>query len=157
MSILQQCFCAGYKGQRPPRALERIWVEWSSVRSASFLRLVALVPLALALCGCSTAVVRPESHTASMTETALRYPEVSARRRHLLLAPQAPPDCKYEGSDLDAADRDLWERLKLDYQQHCYQHAEALVRNRLRALQMSGLCEIRVAHHSRFVRRAPSS
>jgi hypothetical protein len=155
MSILQQYVCAGYKRLRPSRALERIRVEWSSVRSTSFLRLVALVPWALALCGCSTAVVRPESHAVSTA--ALQHPEVSARRRHVLLAPQAPPDCEYKGSDADAVDRDLWERVKLDYQQHCYQHAEALVRNRLHQLQMSGVCEIRVEHHSRFVRRAPPS
>jgi hypothetical protein len=32
-------------------------------------------------------------------------------------------------------DPDQWARMKLDYERHCYQHAEQLVRDRLRLLQ----------------------
>jgi hypothetical protein len=54
-------------------------------------------------------------------------------------------------------DADLWARLRLDYERHCYEHAEALVRRRLRALQVSGLCEIRpVVHRQRFLRATSS-
>jgi hypothetical protein len=155
MPSLQLSPCAREKCQAPLRALDRIRVEWSRMHVASLLLILALMPWALVLSGCSTALVRPESHADSAAEPVLRRAEINTHRRHVLLAAPAPPDCEYRGSDADAVDTDLWERLKLDYQQHCYQHAEALVRNRLRQLQVSGLCEVRVVHRSRFVRLAP--
>lgn len=119
--------------------------------------MLAVLPCALALGGCSTAFVQPETYAASAAAPVVRHTEVNVRRRHVLLAQQAPPDCEYKGTDADAVDKDLWQRLKLDYERHCFQQAEALVRNRLHQLQVSGLCEIRaVRHRARFVRFAPS-
>jgi hypothetical protein len=86
----------------------------------------------------------------------LAHAEIPARKLRALLAPQSPPSCEYKGPDADGLDADLWQRLKLDYERHCYQHAEALVRSRLRALQVSGACEIR-ARRQRFLRAASSS
>lgn len=57
-----------------------------------------------------------------------------------MLAIQPAPDCKLEGLEPDI-DRDLWERLKLEYERNCYKQAEALVRKRLRRLQTSRLCQ----------------
>ena len=155
MPGLQQPLCVLAKQQARPRALERRLSPGYAL--ARTFMMLAPVASALVLSDCSAAHVDSEAYAVSAVEPAPRDTNVSARRRHALLAPQAPPDCEYKGSDADAVDRDLWERVKLDYQQHCYQHAEALVRNRLHQLQMSGVCEIRVEHHSRFVRRAPPS
>jgi hypothetical protein len=70
---------------------------------------------------------------------------------------QPRPNCEYKGSETDRLDADLWAHLKLDYERHCYEHAEALVRSRLRALQVSSLCEIRrVVHRQRFLRATSS-
>ncbi len=126
-----------------------------NLRQALYVILAAM-PCALALSGCSTALVQPATYAATAAAPVARHTEIDTRRRRALLAQQASPDCEYKGSDADAVDKDLWERLKLDYERHCYQHAEALVRNRLHQLQVSGLCEVRVARHrARFVRFAP--
>jgi hypothetical protein len=37
---------------------------------------------------------------------------------------------------------ELWTRLKIDYERHCYQQAEMLVRKRLQRLLTSGRCRI---------------
>jgi hypothetical protein len=39
-------------------------------------------------------------------------------------------------------DADLWARLKLDYERHCYKQAEMLARRQLRQLIASGQCRI---------------
>jgi len=134
--------------QRKPHARPRILAR-------SFLILAAL-PCWLALAGCSTVLVRPNVDDYA-SATAHRHAETKVRRLRALLASQPPPNCEYKGSEADSLDADLWARLKLDYERHCYQHAEALVRSRLRALQVSGLCEIRAAVHRQRFRRATSS
>jgi hypothetical protein len=45
----------------------------------------------------------------------------------------------------DTVDADLWARLKLDYERHCYQQAEMLVRKRLQRLLTSRRCRIEPA------------
>jgi hypothetical protein len=135
--------------------------------------MLALMPCWLALAGCSASLVRPEVYAVS-TATPAHRPEiyeVSAaatvhrtteahpRRLRAMLAPQAAPDCEYKGSDADVVDADLFARLKLDYERHCYQHAEAMVRGRLRQLQVSGLCEPSsppIRRRERFMRIAPT-
>lgn len=142
MSPLQRALHA----HRKSRARARI-----STRS---LLMIGALPCWLALAGCSAALVRPDAET-SAAATAQRHAEIPTRKLRALLAPQSPPSCEYKGPDADGLDADLWERLKLDYERHCYQHAEALVRSRLRALQVSGVCEIR-ARRQRFLRAASS-
>jgi hypothetical protein len=140
MPKLQQILCAHHKRRAP-------------------LLVLALLPCALALSGCSTALVRPEIYAVSAAAPVHHHAEANARRRHALLAPQAPPNCEFKGpdTDTDAVDKDLLIRLKLDYERHCYQDAEALVRNRLRELQASGLCDVHVVRRRpRFVRSAPN-
>ena len=115
----------------------------SGILMRSVLALGVLIPCWLALAGCSPALVRPDAKTAITTDTrtdtavpAHRVAEVPTRKLRTLLA-QQPPNCEYKGPEADGLDADLWERVKLDYELHCYQRAEALLRNRLRALVSS--------------------
>jgi hypothetical protein len=134
--------------QRKPSARPRILAR-------SFLMLAAL-PCWLALAGCSTVLVRPDVEDYASLP-AQRHSEPKVRKLRALLASQPRPNCEYKGSEADRLDADLWARLKLDYERHCFEHAEALVRRRLRALQVSGLCEIpRVVHRQRFLRATSS-
>ena len=104
--------------------------------------LVALsaVSLVLTIVGCSSPST--EQNNASY-HSAPTHPRSQTRRIYLaLLAPQSAPDCKFIGPEPDTVDPDLWARLKLDYETHCYRQAEKLVRKRLRQLQTSGKCRI---------------
>jgi len=112
------------------------------------------VPCWLTLAGCSAAPVWGDVEA---SVPAHRHAQIPARKLRALLAQPSPPNCEYKGPEADGLDADLWERIKLDYERHCYQRAEATLRSRLRALQVSGLCELRpVAHRQRFLRAAPS-
>jgi hypothetical protein len=101
---------------------------------------------------------RTEVYEVSAAAPVHRSAESRGRRLRAMLAPQAAPDCEFKGSDADVVDADLFARLKLDYERHCYQHAEALVRSRLRQLQVSGLCEAppSIRRRQRFMRIAPA-
>ena len=136
-------------GRRKPQTRPRACVR-------SFL-LIAAVPCALALGSCSTALPQPEAEASAGAPV---HRHVAPRKLRALFAPQTPPNCEYKGADGDGLDANLFAQLKLDYERHCYQHAEALVRRRLRQLQVSGLCEPRpvrpVVHRERFLRAAPA-
>src|SRR5215472_6887422 len=47
---------------------------------------------------------------------------------------QAAPHCKLPGLEPDTIDADVWSRMKLDYEQHCYSYKQAamLVRTKAR-------------------------
>jgi hypothetical protein len=108
-----------------------------------------LIPAALsgtlAFAGCASHSVVPE-FTADSSYAAVpahrRSEAANHRSDSALMAPQRAPDCAFKGSDIDPVDANLWERLRLDYERHCFQHAEMIVRNRLRLLQTSGRCSI---------------
>ena len=103
----------------------------SSVRRMSALS-VAL--LALTVAGCSSNSLQQESrahHTAS--------PRLRAGAQ---VAPQPAPHCELAVPASNTVDAELWARLKLDYERHCYQRAEMLVRKRLQRLLTSGRCRI---------------
>jgi hypothetical protein len=142
MATLAQALDADRKAGAPLRALAR-----------GFLILIA-IPSALALAGCSAALVQRDVTAFDSTAASAHLrAEPHSHKFRALLAPRPPPDCEFKGSDTDALDTDLWARLKLDYERHCYQHAETIVRDRLRQLQVSGLCEIPpVRHRRRFIR-----
>jgi len=65
-------------------------------------------------------------------------------RTNWTLFAQAPaaPDCEFKGSELHTVDADQWARLKLDWELHCYEQAEALARKRLQQLLASGKCRV---------------
>jgi hypothetical protein len=52
-----------------------------------------------------------------------------------LLERQPSPDCEFRGTPTGNAGEDA--RMRLDYQQQCYRHAEGIVRTRLDTLQDS--------------------
>jgi hypothetical protein len=56
------------------------------------------------------------------------------------MALQPAPNCELAEPELDTVDADLWVRLKLDYELHCYKQAEMLARKRLRQLLAAGRC-----------------
>ena len=143
MATLAQARDLDRKGPAPLRVLARSLV------------ILTVIPSALAVAGCSSALVqRDVTAYASGTATpAHQRAEPHSHRFRALLAHPSPPDCAYKGADADALDTDLWARLKLDYERHCYQHAEVIVRDRLRQLQVSGLCELpTVRNRRRFIR-----
>lgn len=114
--------------------------EWSSrYHIVRTLLLLFAASLALAIIGCTNS---SEQHSATSFSAPNHAPPRPRRRRSdlALLAIQPAPDCKLEGLEPDI-DRDLWERLKLEYERNCYKQAEALVRKRLRRLQTSRLCQ----------------
>jgi hypothetical protein len=106
--------------------------------------LVAIL-CALGAAGCSTFAA------AAARRHAQRIPTVRA-----LLSPQSPPDCEYRAPDEAVTlDKEVLARLRLEYERHCYQQAEAEVRNRLRQLQVrvSGLHEFQPIRHRRRFHR----
>jgi tetratricopeptide (TPR) repeat protein len=44
---------------------------------------------------------------------------------------QAAPDCELAGLEPDPIDAGLWARLRFDYERHCFEQADTLVRGRL--------------------------
>jgi hypothetical protein len=143
MPTLAQVHPADHKGRAALRTLART------------LLLLATIPPALAVAGCSGALVQRDVtvYTTASETPAHRRAEPHSHRFRALLAAQPPPDCEFRASDGDALDTDLLARLKLDFERHCYQHAEAIVRDRLRQLQVSGRCEIEpVRYRRRFIR-----
>jgi hypothetical protein len=64
---------------------------------------------------------------------------------HALLVPARAPDCGFGRSDLKTLDPDQWMHLKSEFEKKCYQHAEKMVRERLRQLQVASRCGIEQA------------
>jgi hypothetical protein len=139
-----RCVRPGAKGWAPPRAIAR--------------RLLSLSALwcALALAGCASHSAQRELKAYPASADAPAHPRAEPRIHQsdrALLASQPAPNCEFSGSDIDTVDPDLWARLKLDYERHCYHDAEMIVRNRLELLQASRRCEIEpVRHRGRFGR-----
>jgi hypothetical protein len=95
---------------------------------------LSVASLALTIAGCSSNSTQYKSaayHTAS--------PHL---RSGAQVVPQLAPDCELRVPEPNAVDAELWGRLKLDYERHCYQQAEILVRKRLQRLLTSGKCRI---------------
>jgi hypothetical protein len=127
------------------------------------LRKGLLIPVAilcaLAVAGCSSRFGERDVAPHATSAAAPPAPQRNARRIHIaraLLSPQSPPDCEYRApDDTETLDSDVLARLKLDFERHCYQQAEMMVRNRLRQLQVrvTGLHELQpIGHRRRFPR-----
>jgi hypothetical protein len=118
------------------------------------LLMLCAASVALTLAGCASNPMQHES-SASSASPARSPTRPRVRRADLaLLAVQPAPDCEFVGGpEPNAVDPDLWQRLKLDYEQNCYKQAEALVRKRLRLLQTSRLCRIEPEQRRRWVTR----
>ena len=141
---LMHCAPPGANGSAAPRALARRLLTLSAVSYV------------LAVAGCSSYSTEREfkAYPTSAAAPAHRRSEPQTlQSNRALLAPQRAPDCEFKGPDRDTVDADLWARLKLDYERHCYEHAEMIVRNRLQLLQASSSCATEPDRRSRrFVR-----
>ncbi len=108
---------------------------------------LSVISIALTITGCSSYVTPNKS--ASTEDRSIRnssaasvaYPQSRTHGSHrALLASRSAPNCELAGPEPDTIDADLWARLKLDYERHCYKQAEMLARKRLRQLLVSGQC-----------------
>jgi hypothetical protein len=120
------------------------------------LLILAAIPCAFAVAGCSSQVAQHDVRPQATSAAALAPQRDLQRIRKLraLLVPQSPPDCAYRGADdADTLDPELLALLKLDYESHCYQKAEVMMRRRLRQLQVSGLWEIQAIRHHQGLTR----
>ena len=116
------------------------------------MRLVlSALAIALTIAGCSSYATpdksasteaEPIKHTSRAYKTAVAYPHSRTHGYHRTLeATPLAPNCELTGPEPDTIDADLWARLKLDYERHCYKQAETFVRTRLRQLLASGRCD----------------
>ena len=115
-----------------------------AIRQRKLWILVAIMS-ALGAAGCATSAAAAAHHHAQ-----------SIRIIRALLSTQSPPDCEYRAPDEAVTlDKEVLARLRLEYERHCYQQAEAEVRNRLRQLQVrvSGLHEFQPIRHRRRFHR----
>jgi hypothetical protein len=142
---------AGFLESRmtPSRASCR-FSSWPLAALARKLIAVSAISCAMGLAGCASKSTAPELEANHIEAAADRQPEPRIRRpNRSLLTQQRAPDCEFrEMSDLEPVDPDQWLRLKLAYERQCYQHAEQMVRKRLRRLQTASTCEIEPVQHS---------
>ena len=103
--------------------------------------------LVLAIVGCCSCNSDYES---AGYQTASAQPRSGWQSPRLGAPVELPPTphCEVVGPKPDTVDVELWARLKLDYERHCYQRAEMLVRKRLQRLLTSGrLCGGSISPH----------
>lgn len=138
----------------------RIFYEFRMMRSTlRGLLALSAMSFALTMAGCSSPSTRDISVSTerrsqersnqdkSIQDKSSSYRAVSAhpqahRLSRALVARQSAPDCEFAGPESDTVDADVWARLKLDYERHCYKQAEMLARKRLQQLLALGKCRI---------------
>jgi hypothetical protein len=129
------------------RRVDVVRVDESSINKsitaaiAGTVSALSVASFALTISGCSYGLSQ-HKYAAYYTPPHLRSGLQTVRNYRALVAPQPPPHCELMESQPDIVDAELWTRLKLDYERHCYQRAEALVRKRLQRLLTSGRCRI---------------
>jgi hypothetical protein len=121
-------------------------VDESSIRKsitaaiAGMLSALSIASSVLTVSGCSYGL-NQHKYAAYHTPSHLRPESRTARNYRSPVAP-SPPHCALMEPRPDIVDAELWTRLKIDYERHCYQQAEARVRKRLQRLLSSGRCRI---------------
>lgn len=131
--------CANRSRRRPlvgPIALSFFWLS-----------------LALTITACSS--YSTSDHSAALQNRATEessaahrgpvHPQNGSHETHRALV---APNCELAEPEPDTVDSDLWTRLKLDYERHCYKQAEILARKRLRQLLTAGRCGYSVLFRS---------
>ena len=101
----------------------------------------------LAISGCAGNAPQPETRS-EPTRSGVAAPGTESPMCHIdraLLVPAHAPDCGFGRSDLKTLDPDQWTHLKLEFEKKCYQHAEKMIRERLRQLQVASRCGIEQA------------
>jgi hypothetical protein len=104
------------------------------LRAAQRISAVGVALLALTVAGCTSNSIQQGSP--------VYYTASSHLRAGARVAPQAAPHCELAVPASNTVDAELWARLKLDYERHCYQQAEKHVRKRLQRLLTSGRCGV---------------
>lgn len=104
---------------------------------------LSALAIALTIAGCSlyampdksaSTQAGPIKHSSRSYKTAVAYPQSRTHGYHRTLdATPLAPNCELTGQESDTIDADLWARLKLDYERHCYKQA-------VRQLLASGRC-----------------
>lgn len=103
---------------------------------------LSTLSIALTIAGCSSPSTEGKYVSGLdelIHETSIRsvpahpQPERQAHPSIRTLVVRRPaPRCDLAGLEVDTVDADLWTRLKLDYERHCYKRADILVPGRLR-------------------------
>jgi hypothetical protein len=91
------------------------------------------ITFTLAISGCAGNAPQPETRPGAASLTGAEAPKCHIAHALLVLPPA--PDCGFGRSELKTVDPDQWARLKLEFERKCFQHAEKMVRERLRQLQ----------------------
>src|SRR4051812_31767319 len=102
---------------------------------------------ALAMSGCAGNAPQPETRSEPM-RSGVAAPGSDSQMCHIdraLLVPAHAPDCGFGRSDLKTLDPEQWSHLKIEFEKKCYQHAEKMIRERLRQLQVASRCGIEQA------------
>jgi hypothetical protein len=107
-----------------------------------------LLILSAILCATTIAGCARRSDPQATANAAAQSESRACRSAKALLEPPVAPDCEFRGSDSRTVDPDQFARLTLDYERECYRRAEKVARDRLRQLQASRKCEIRLVRHS---------
>jgi hypothetical protein len=121
----------------------------SSARSwlADKLPNLAAITLTLAISGCAGNAPQPDSRS-DPNRSALSAPRSDSQMCHIdraLLVPAHAPDCGFGQSALKTLDPEQWAHLKIEFEKKCYQHAERMIRERFRQLQVASRCGIEQA------------
>jgi len=119
---------------------------WDRSHAAGVPRLAALICV-LAVSGCAGNAPQPETRSEPIRSGAAAPGSDSQMCRidRALLVPAHAPDCGFGRSDLKTLDPEQWTHLKIEFEKKCYQHAEKMVRERLRQLQVASRCGIEQA------------
>src|SRR5438477_5916886 len=119
----------------------------ATVARAGKLPNIGAIICVLAMSGCAGNAPQPESRSEPIRSGAAAPAAVSPMCHidRSLLAPARAPDCGFGRSDLKTLDPEQWSHLKIEFEKKCYQHAEKMVRERLRQLQVASRCGIEQA------------
>jgi hypothetical protein len=118
----------------------------SSDRTSLAARLGAII-CTLAISGCAGNAPQPDSRSEPI-RSGLAAPRSDSRMCHIdhaLLVPARAPDCGFGRSDLKTLDPEQWTHLKIEFEKKCYQHAEKMIRERFRQLQVASRCGVEQA------------
>lgn len=122
------------------RAKDRTWL-------ARKLPNLGAIIVALAMSGCAGNAPQPDSRS-EPNRSGLAAPRSDAQMCHIdraLLVPAHAPDCGFGQSALKTLDPEQWAHLKIEFEKKCYQHAEKMIRERLRQLQVASRCGVEQA------------
>jgi hypothetical protein len=117
------------------RSSDRTWL-------ADKLPHLGAIIFTLVVSGCAGNAPQPDSRS-EPNRSGLAAPRSDSQMCHIdraLLVPARAPDCGFGQSALKTLDPEQWAHLKIEFEKKCYQHAEKMIRDRLRQLQVASRC-----------------